>query len=118
MGVLMSEEVRRERADDLAASYATDRVLGDVASFTEWVSDQCIGRSRVELGYVPSDEVELQARIDAADVPTLVALQLYPTTAARAMASDEIRARWLKHCEHRISRLAAELAPAVAEDLQ
>lgn len=112
MGVFLSE-----RAADLAHSYATETVLEDVDSYTDWLGGQCMRKPAVVLGHVPYGD-EFHGFITEADVPTLVALTLYPAPRVAGYAALELRKRYIKTQSERISEVAAELRPAVEDDLR
>jgi hypothetical protein len=89
-----------DQADDnLTAAELRDAeedALDDVDSYQDWLGGECANCEPMYLGYVPlRDKAELAAMVEAATMPKLVRLQLYPNAAVSFAASQEIVKRYL-----------------------
>lgn len=105
MSAVLSDTLLNQRAEEI--------MLADVDGYAEWLSGHCCRHEPIELLSVSSLGIVSAVHggaflVEAADVPTLLALTLYPRADVVASAQWELRNRYL--ADERLFKLAQEKA--------
>ena len=99
-----------EPLDLLHIEYATDKVLADIESFTEFLAGNCRDATAVSSEY----ECRKPPRLTAASLPTLLHAAITAAMEGNAMMSGKalemIAERYLTDNRNRIAHIASESA--------